>query len=88
MERLEINGPLSIMLDTKDLEKQLELQDIENYGLEGCVGRILVNSNGFMCDRPFSFDNLVQFLDQIKNINLTLKGEARLSHAHEDNYLE
>ena len=77
----------TIEFDTKDDRKKVVLKNIENFKSAGCRARLVVNSNGFMCDRPFEFDNAEEFLKEIKSIRVTLKGEAKLHEGNSDNYI-
>jgi hypothetical protein len=79
---------MTIELDTKDDAQQLVFKDIKNFGSAGCRCRILVSSYGFMCDRPFEFNNVGQFLKDLRKMHEELTGEARLSQEYEDNFVE
>jgi len=85
--KIRANNMVTIEFDTKDNHKKVVLKDIENFKSAGCRARLIVNSNGFMCDRPFEFDNTEEFLDKIKSIKDTLQGEAKLSEGYSDNYI-
>ena len=68
-----------IQLDTKDPRKSVALKDVEYFASAGCRARLVVNSNGFMCERPFEFDNAEEFLHKITRMREQLAGEARLA---------
>jgi len=48
--------------DTKDVHKKAVLKGIENFKSAGCRARLIVNSNSFVCDSPFEFDNAEVFI--------------------------
>ena len=76
-----------IVFDTKDADKYIALKDIENFKSAGCRALLVVNSNGFMCNRRFEFDNAKEFLEKIVLMNKSLNGEAILGEGFSENFI-
>lgn len=77
-----------IVFKTNDTDKEVILKDIDNYHSTGYRCLLIVNSNGFMCRRQFEFENVDVFIRNLKNMQSSLSGEARLSEEYSDNYIQ
>lgn len=65
----------------------LKLNNIEYLGSGAYSCQIIVDSNGFHCNRPFSFDNDEYFVAKAWEVVNTHTGEADLMDLQADSYL-
>ncbi len=68
-------------------QHSLKLLDVDYLGSGVYTCEIQVNSNGFMCDRIFGFDNDEYFLAKLKAMLNNNEGEATLMEMQADSFL-
>lgn len=74
-------------LKTGNNSHTLCLSAIEYIGT-GCYQCILkADSDGFMCERPFNFDNDEYFLAKLRSMQRNIEAQAELSDLGSENYL-
>lgn len=79
--------PASIRLTSDTPSSQLEFKKLDYLGSGAYECQLLVNANGFMCDREFSFDNDEYFVAKLREVLATQTGEADLMALESDSYI-
>lgn len=74
-------------LELKTNTAYLQLKKIEYLGGGAYSCQIIVESNGFHCNRPFSFDNDEYFVSKAWDVVNVLNGEADLMDLQADSYI-
>lgn len=74
-------------LSLKSNDGQLQLKEIDYLGSGAYCCRLLINSNGFNCDRLFEFDNDEYFVSKAREIMTARTGEADLMGLQADSYV-
>lgn len=74
-------------LNTSDKQHSLKLVDVDYLGNGVYTSDILVNSDGFMCRRPFGFDNDEYFLTKLNEVLNSRDAEAILMDMSADSFL-
>lgn len=76
----------SLTLQGHDKE-HVTLSSISHQGNGAYLSQITVQSNGFSCNTPFTFDNDEYFLAKLKELQTKRNTDAELLDLQSDNYL-
>lgn len=83
MKKTKIQPVLSLTSKTASLK----LSHIDYLGGGAYQCRLLIDSNGFCCDRPFGFDNDEYFVSKARDVISAQSAEADLMDLQADSYI-
>lgn len=81
------NKRKSFTLTSRDKTSSVQLKHVEYLGTGAYDCELEANSNGFMCQRTFGFDNDEYFLSKLNALLNTDEGEAELMDMSADSFI-
>ncbi len=81
------NKKQNFTLTSSDKSSTVQLKNVEYLGSGTYDCELHANSNGFMCQRPFGFDNDEYFLAKLNALLNNGEGEAELMDMSADSFI-
>lgn len=83
-----LKKPAALILSGTDEQHRIIFSNIRYLGNGAYICQLNVQSNGFVCDKEFGFDNDEYFIAKLKEVLTKQTGEAELMGLQSDNYLK
>ena len=82
------NNSAPLRLSGTNTQHVIEITNIHYLGHGAYTSLINVQSNGFSCEKEFSFDNDEYFINKLREVLTHQTGDAELMGLESDNYLK